>query len=204
MRVYDRFGYAHEVLGRQPIGRTHPFDQTQVVYNGFGDPVGFAFLAPFLPLIAKAAGALLPTVAGLLTSSSTPKPASAPPPRPAPVPPPQPMAPPGPMPSGAAPSPQFVVIREPAVAIPPSSISSSSQIAPTVILRPRRLRRRRAPVRLRVDRVTEQMSVPPQTAVQLRPTSMTAEPSPVEPVSPAGESRVEVSGWYPVRLGRYF
>jgi hypothetical protein len=204
MRIYDRFGYIHEVPDRQSIRVAHPFDQAQVLYDGFGDPVGFAFLAPFLPLVAKAAGALLPTLTSLLTSS--PRPAAAPPPSstPQPVQSPQAMTLPGPLPSAAAPSPQIIVIREPAAAIPPPSIPPSAQIAPMAILRPRRLRRRRAPVRLRVKRVTEQMSVPPPAAVQLRPTSMAAEPSPAEPASPATESGGEMSGWYPVRFGSYF
>lgn len=205
MRFYDRFGYTHEVPDQQSIGRAHPLDQAQVVYNGFGDPVGFAFLAPFLPLIAKAAGALLPTVTSLLTSS--PRPAAAPAPSPSPRPDPlqQSLPPPGPLPSAPAPPPQFIVVREPAPAMLPS-MPLPAQMVPSAVLRPRRvrLRRRRAPVRLRVERVTEQMSVPPPATVQLRPTSMTAEPSPAAPPSPATESSGEMSGWYPVRFGSYF
>jgi hypothetical protein len=186
MRVYDRFGYAHEIPGPQPIGRAHAYDQPQVVYDGFGDPVGFAFLAPFLPLIAKAAGAILPTVASFLTSS--PRAAVAPPSPPTPQPVPVPQTIPVPLPpSTAAPSPSM---------LPPG------QITPTTILRTRRLHRRR-PVRLRVERVTEQVSVPPSSLVHPRPSSMTAEPLPAEPASTVSQSRSEMSGWYPAQFGRY-
>jgi hypothetical protein len=202
MRVYDRFGYPHEVPDYQPIGRGHPFERAQLVYDGFGDPVGFAFLAPFLPLIAKAAGALLPTVTSLLTSS--PRAAAAPPPSPSPqpAPPPQAMRPSGPLPSAAAPSPQIVVIREPAPAIPPP-MPPPGQIVSTTILRPRRLRRRRVPVRLRVARATDQMSVPSPSAVRMPPTSTTAEPLPAEPASSPTETSSAMSGWYPVHFGSY-
>jgi hypothetical protein len=200
MRIYDRFGYTHEVPDRPSVGVGHPFDQPQVLYDGFGDPVGFAFLAPFLPLIAKAAGALLPTVTSLLTSSPRPAAAAPPPPSTGPVPSPQALPPP----SAAAPPPQIIVIREPATAISPSSMPFPAQIAPTAVLRPRRLRRRRAPVRVRLERVTEQMTVPPPATVRLRPTSMSAEPPPMTPPSPASESGGEMSGWYPVQFGSYF
>jgi hypothetical protein len=202
MRIYDRFGYIHEVPARQSTGVAHPFNQAQVLYDGFGDPVGFAFLAPFLPLIAKAAGALLPTVTSLLTSSSRP---TAPPPSASPQPAslPQAMPLPVPPPSAPAPPPQFIVVREPAPAISPS-MPPSAQIVPTAILRPRRLRRRRSPVRLRVKRVTEQMSVAPPATAELRPTSMTVEPSPTAPPLPATGSASDLSGWHPVHFGRYF
>jgi hypothetical protein len=200
MRVYDRFGYAHEIPGPQPIGRAHAYDQPQVVYDGFGDPVGFAFLAPFLPLIAKAAGAILPTVASFLTSSTRAAVAPPSPPTPQPVPVPQTIPVPLP-PSTAAPSPQILVIREPAPAMVPSMLPPG-QITPTTILRTRRLHRRR-PVRLRVERVTEQVSVPPSSLVHPRPSSMTAEPLPAEPASTVSQSRSEMSGWYPAQFGRY-
>src|SRR5215469_10803471 len=202
MRVYARFGYAHEIPGPPPIGRAPAFDQAQVVYDGFGDPVGFAFLAPFLPLIAKAAGAILPTVASFLTSSPKAAVAPQPPPTSQPVPVPQTFPMPVPPPSTAAPSPQIVVIREPAPAMVPPMLPSG-QIGPTTILRTRRLRRRR-PVRLRVERVTEQVPVPPSSPVQPRPSPMTAEPLPAEPPPPVSQSRSEVSGWYPAQFGRYF
>jgi hypothetical protein len=111
---------------------------------------------------------------------------------------------PRPLPTAAAPPPQIIVIREPAPAIPPSFMPPPAQTAPAAVLRPRRLRRRRAPVRLRVERVTEQMTVPPPATVRLRPPLVTAEPWRTAPPPPATESSGGMSGWYPAQFGSYF
>jgi hypothetical protein len=202
MVMRDRLGYIHEVPDRQYIGAAHPSDQAQIVYDGFGDPVGFAFLAPLLPLLAKGAAALLPAVTSLFTSS--PRPAAAPPPPtiPRPLPMPQALPMPRPLPATATP-PQIIVIREPSTATPLPSMPPA-QAPPTVVLRPRRLRRRRAPVRLRVERMTEQMVVPPPVMLRPRPPIVTAESSRAAPLPPATESSGGMSDWYPAQFGNYF
>jgi hypothetical protein len=203
MRVRDRFGYIYEVPDRRSIGSARAADQAQIVYDGFGDPIGFAFLAPLLPLVAKAAGALLPAVTSLFTSS--PRPAAAPPaptiPRPLPMPQALPVT--RPLPAPATPTPQIIVIREPSLATPPPSMPPA-QAPPTVVFRPRRLRRRRAPVRLMAERVTEQMVVPPPVMLRPRPSIVTAESSRAAPLPPATESSGGMSGWYPAQFGNYF
>jgi hypothetical protein len=59
-----------------------------------------------------------------------------------------------------------------------------------VIVRRRRLRRRRPATRVKVERVTEQVSVPPSS---------------IAPTPAASESSGGVNGWYPsARFGGYF
>jgi len=81
--------------------------------------------------------------------------------------------------------PQIIVMREPApgrgVFLPPP------QIAPRVLFRRRGARRRRTPIRARVERFTEQVSVPPSALP--------------EPVSMATEASGGMNGWY---SGPYF
>jgi hypothetical protein len=180
MLIQDQFGYFHDVPGERFAGWVSP--RFGEVYGGLGNPLGFPALAALLPFAAK----LLPMAANLLpmlapSGPSAPSP-SAPPPG-AGITPASPVAPFPPTPSMSPP--QIIVVREPApergAFLPPP------QIAPRVLFRRRGARRRRTPIRARVERFTEQVSVPPSALP--------------EPVSMATEASGEMNGWY---SGPYF
>src|SRR2546425_13184311 len=101
MLVRDGLGYVHNIPDYSPRG------PQQVIYDGLGNPVGFAFLAPLLSALAPA----LPSIIGGLFGGEKEEPAAAPPP-PAPPPPTGPEAPPlpppafPPPPGGGPPPPQ--------------------------------------------------------------------------------------------------
>ena len=152
MITRDQFGYLHDVPNRQFVGADEsPFGE--VVYDGFGNPLGaFPALAALLPSLLPMITSILP---GLI-----PRPSAPPSPPPSAPPPPPPFAP-----EPVAPALQkVVVIREPGPAAP-APLPYAPPVpatAPMKIFRRRRVRRRRAPVRARVERrVTAQLTVPP-------------------------------------------
>jgi len=185
MLVRDQFGYFHDIPDQRFGGWSNP-GFGEVVYDGLGNPLGLPFIAALAPLAAK----LLPMAASLLPmlapSGSSSRPSSPAPP--APLPPPY-----DPLRSSAAPPPpQIIIIREPAPAAalspPPSLLPVQGR--PVVVFRRRGARRR--PVRVKVERVTEQVSVPPP---RLAP--------PLPPL--ATEASGGVNGWYPApHFGSYF
>ena len=197
MLIRDQFGYFHEIPDAR-FGRWGDHGLGGVVYDGLGNPVGaFPFLAALAPLAAKIlpmVSSILPGLAPASPSAPPPSPAPSEPPPPAPIPP--PLALPYPPPPSALPSqPQMVVIREPSAAVSPFPPSSPpfGPGRPLLVLRRRGRRRRRTPVRLKVERVTEQVSVPPRALP----------PPPLPPL--ATESNGGVNGWYPVgQFGSYF
>ena len=176
MLFRDQFGYFHDVPDER-FGWVSP-GFGEVLYDGLGNPLGFPLLS-LLPLAAQ----ILPSLLGPSGSPSSPPAPAAPPP--------PPVASSSPPPVQLfAPSPvclrrQSIVMREPAPArgafLPPP------QIAPRVLFRRRGARRRRTPIRVRVERFTEQVSVPPS-----------ALPA---PVSMATEASGGMNGWY---SGPYF
>src|SRR5712691_12955225 len=85
MLVRDGLGYVHNIPDYSPRG------PQQVIYDGLGNPVGFAFLAPLLSALAPA----LPSIIGGLFGGKKEEPAAALPP-PSPPPPMPPEAPPPP------------------------------------------------------------------------------------------------------------
>jgi hypothetical protein len=190
MLIRDRFGYLRDIP-EQRFGRWSNSGLGEVVYDGLGNPVGaFPFLAALAPLAAK----ILPMAANLLPMLAPSRPSSPPPASPpAPA-----LLPPSsyePIRSAATPAPpQIIVVREPpspGAPFPPPSSLGPGQMRPLVVFRRRGLRRRRPRVRVKVERTTEQVSLPPPPALS---------PPPV-----ASESSGGVNGWYPsARFGGYF
>jgi len=176
MLFRDQFGYFHDVPDER-VGWVSP-GFGEVVYNGLGNPLGFPLLS-LLPLAAQ----ILPSLLGPSGSPSSPPAPAAPPPPPVASSSPPPVQLFAPSPSMSPP--QIIVVREPApergAFLPPP------QIAPRVLFRRRGARRRRTPIRARVERFTEQVSVPPSALP--------------EPVSIATEASGEMNGWY---SGPYF
>src|SRR2546428_9979101 len=76
MLVRDGLGYVHNIPDYSPRG------PQQVIYDGLGNPVGFAFLAPLLSALAPA----LPSIIGGLFGGEKEEPPAAPPPPSAPPP----------------------------------------------------------------------------------------------------------------------
>ena len=155
MIIRDQFGYLHDVPNRQFVGAGEsPFGE--VVYDGFGNPLGaFPALAALLPSLLPMITSILP---GLIPGPSAPP---SPPPSAPPPPPPLPFTP-----EPVAPALQkVVVIREPGPAAPvplPYAPPVPATALMKVFRRRRVRRRRRAPVRARLERrVTEQLTVPP-------------------------------------------
>jgi|SRR5882724_12029626 len=58
MLVRDRLGYIHNVPDRAAYG------SQEVVYDGLGNPVGLAFLAPLLSALGPALTSALPSIVG--------------------------------------------------------------------------------------------------------------------------------------------
>ena len=179
MLFRDQFGYFHDVPNER-VGWVSP-GFGEVVHDGFGNPLGFPLLS-LLPLAAQ----ILPSLLGPAGSPSSPPAPAAPPPPPVASSPPSPVQLFAPSPSMSPP--QVIVIREPtperAAFLQPLQ---PAQIAPRVLLHRRGARRRRTPIRARVERFTEQVSVPPSALP--------------EPVSMATEASGEMNGWY---SGPYF
>lgn len=176
MLFRDQFGYFHDVPDER-VGWVSP-GFGEVVYDNLGNPLGFPLLS-LLPLAAQ----ILPSLLGPSGSPSSPPAPAAPPPPPVASSSPPPVQLFAPSPSMSPP--QIIVVREPApergAFLPPP------QIAPRVLFRRRGARRRRTPIRARVERFTEQVSVPPSALP--------------EPVSMATEASGEMNGWY---SGPYF
>jgi hypothetical protein len=59
MLVRDRLGYIHNVPNRA-------YGSQEVIYDGLGNPVGFAFLAPLLSAIGPALSSALPSILGAI------------------------------------------------------------------------------------------------------------------------------------------
>jgi hypothetical protein len=184
MLFRDQFGYFHDVPDERFGGWASP-GFGEVVYDGLGNPLGFPALAALLPLAAKIlpiASSLLPMLAPSGSPSSPPSPA-------APSPPPPPV-PPFPLSPSLSP-PQIIVVREPA---PERSLFSPTlpavQARPPVVFRRRGARRRRRPVRVKIERLREQVSVPPPA---------------LPPLPLATEASGGVNGWYPgEHFGNYY
>jgi len=176
MLFRDQFGYFHDVPDER-VGWVSP-GFGEVLHDGLGNPLGFPLLS-LLPLAAQ----ILPSLLGPSGSPSSPPAPAAPPPPPVASSSPPPVQLFAPSPSMSPP--QIIVVREPAPGggafLPPP------QIAPRVLFRRRGARRRRTPIRARVERFTEQVSVPPSALP--------------EPVSMATEASGEMNGWY---SGPYF
>jgi hypothetical protein len=176
MLFRDQFGYFHDVPDER-VGWVSP-GFGEVLYDRLGNPLGFPLLS-LLPLAAQ----ILPSLLGPSGSPSSPPAPAAPPPPPVASSSPPPVQLFAPSPSMSPP--QIIVVREPAPGggafLPPP------QIAPRVLFRRRGARRRRTPIRARVERFTEQVSVPPSALP--------------EPVSMATEASGEMNGWY---SGPYF
>jgi len=176
MLFRDQFGYFHDVPDERVAWVSPGFGE--VLYDGLGNPLGFPLLS-LLPLAAQ----ILPSLLGPSGSPSSPPAPAAPPPPPVASSSPPPVQLFAPSPSMSPP--QIIVVREPApergAFLPPP------QIAPRVLFRRRGARRRRTPIRARVERFTEQVSVPPSALP--------------EPVSMATEASGEMNGWY---SGPYF
>jgi len=176
MLFRDQFGYFHDVTDER-VGWGSP-GFGEVLYDGLGNPLGFPLLS-LLPLAAQ----ILPSLLGPSGSPSSPPAPAAPPPPPVASSPPPPVQLFAPSPSMSPP--QIIVLREPAPGR--GAFLPQPQIAPRVLFRRRGARRRRTPIRARVERFTEQVSVPPSALP--------------EPVSMATEASGEMNGWY---SGPYF
>src|SRR3989441_12996228 len=102
MLVRGGLGYVHNIPDYSPRG------PQQVIYDGLGNPVGFAFLAPLLSALAPA----LPSIIGGLFGGKKEEPAAAlaPPVPPPPMPPEAPPLPPAafPLPSVGGPPPPMM------------------------------------------------------------------------------------------------
>jgi hypothetical protein len=179
----DRFGYRRQIPDAQfGDGFGDYSDVGEVIYDGFGNPLG---ILPFLaalaaPLAAKFLPKLTAALPGLVSSitggrpSLSPAPAAAPPP-------------PLPAPVVSAPATPTIVQMPVPVPIPPQQPIGPSpylqaQPPPMRIYRRRRRLRRRAPVRLRV---TEQVTVPPSSQVRFHPPGVSVSPAPPSPAFPA-------------------
>jgi hypothetical protein len=186
----DRFGYLRQMPDAQfGDGFGDYSDAGEVIYDGFGNPLG---ILPFLAALAPLAAKFLPKVTGLVSSitgaspSAQPTPAAAPPP-PAPV-------------VSVPATPTIIQVPVPLPTPPQQPMGPSpyfqAQQRPLSIYRRRRRLRRRAPMRLRV---TEQITVPPSSQVRFHPpgVSVSPTPSPAPPEAPpvATESSGEMSGY---------
>ncbi len=192
----DRFGYLRQIPDAQlGDGFGNYSDSGQVIYDGFGNPLGILpFLAALAPLAAKFLPKVTAALPGLVSSitgggpSAQPTPAAAPPPPP----------PPAPVVSVPA-TPTIIQVPVPFPTPQQPMVPSpylQAQQRPLSIYRRRRRLRRRAPMRLRV---TEQVTVPPSSQVRFHPpgVSVSPTPSPTPPEAPpvATESSGEMSGY---------
>jgi hypothetical protein len=192
----DGFGYLRQV----PDGLGDYSDAGEVVYDGFGNPLG---IAPLLAALAPLAKTLIPAAAsflpGLVSSVMGPRP-SAPTP-PAIAPPPPPAGPPAPPPVITAPATPTIIQVPVPVPMPlqqPLGPSPYLQPRRPLIVYRRRRRVRRVPVRLRV---TERVTAPPaEVPAQPPPVAVLPPPQVPPPSAPpvATESSGGVSGygWY--------
>ncbi len=132
MLVRDGLGYVHNIPDYSPRG------PQQVIYDGLGNPVGFAFLAPLLSALAPA----LPSIIGGLFGGKKEEPAAAPPM--APVAPP-PLAPWVPPPAMVAPPQEAMTCPPcpPCPVCPVCGTPTDEMPAPPPGMRLVRLRRRR-------------------------------------------------------------
>ncbi len=180
MLIRDQFGYLRDIPDQRFSGWSNP-RFGEVLYDGLGNPLGLPFIAALAPLAAK----ILPIASSLLPMLAPSQPSA---PAPASLPPPSPPAPLEPPPPPATPPPT-VVMRETTPPVTPFPAPGPAR--PMVIFRRRRVRRRRRPpMRVGVERVTEQITVPPSFVA----------PSPM-----ASESSGGVNGWYPAApFGGYF
>src|SRR5262249_42288912 len=143
-------------------------DAGQVIYDGFGNPLG---ILPFLAaLAAPLAQKLIPRVAaalpGLVSSITGRRPSAPPTPEATPPPPPPP-----PTPVVSPPTTPTIIQVPVPFPIPPQQPMGPSPYLqvpqrPLNIYRRRRRLRRRVPVRLRV---TQQLTVPPSAQVRFHP-----------------------------------
>lgn len=180
MLIQDQFGYFYDVPNERFGGWVAP-GLGEMGYDGFGNPLGFPALAALLPMAAK----ILPMAANLLPGLLSPS-------QPAPAPAPAPVAPPAAPVVPAIAPPQVIVIREPAPAIPAAPQGIMRPVPAPLPIRSHRRRGRRRPVRVRVDRFTEQVTVPPPPALP-----------PPQPL--ANEASGGMSGWYPApHFGSYY
>lgn len=208
MLIRDQFGYFHDIPDERFGGWASP-GLGEVVYDRLGNPLGLPFLAALAPLAAK----ILPMVSSLLPMLA-PSDHPSPPPSPAAAPPP---VPPFPLSPSVSP-PQIIVIREPAPERPlflPSTLPPV-QARPQVVFRRRGARRRRTPVRVRLERLREQVSLPPPALPRFLPLATEANggvreevslpPPAVPPFLPlATEANGGVNGWYPAEhFGSYY
>ena len=187
MILRDRFGYFHDMPDQYGDGLG------EVVYDGFGNPLGaLPFLAALAPLAAKAAGALLPMAASALPglfSSLAPRRASAP----AAPPPVRSAQAPPPSPAAAVPA---IPVR---VAVPMSPPVTAPGFAPTGtqqrIIFVHLVARRRPPARMRYERVTEQVTMPHPGALPVARPPVSFSPPPPLRGQVATESRGGLTGY---------
>jgi hypothetical protein len=178
MIIQDQFGCFHDIP-EQRLGDSRNLGYGDMLYDGLGNPLGFPLLS-LLPLAAQILPSLLPAPTPSGSPSSRPAP-TAPPPLSVALPLPPSVPPSTPSPSMSPP--QIIVMREPAPgreAFVPAL--PAVPIGPRVVFRRRGSRRRHRPIRARVERFTEQVSVPPSALP--------------EPVSIATDANGRMSGWY--------
>jgi hypothetical protein len=200
----DGFGYLRQVPdGQFADGLGDYSDAGEVVYDGFGNPLGIApFLAALAPLAAKLIPAAASFLPGLVSSVMGPRPSAPPPQATAPLP--LPAAPP----SAPAPPPVITAPATPTIIQVPVPVPMPLQqpLGPSPYLQPRRplivyrrrRRVRRVPVRLRV---TERVTAPP-TEVPAQPPPVAVLPPPqvpppsAPPVATESSGGVSGYGWY--------
>ena len=173
----DQFGHLRAIPDQGVYGgygAPPGFSEAQVVYDGFGNPLGaFPFLAALAPFAAKLLPAVTKILPGILSPPTQPQPVAPPP-----LPPPTVIAP--------EPPPTITQVPIPTPLLPPtfapSAMPQDGQ-RPIFIRRRRRLRRR-VPMRVRMERTREEVSVPPPARGPITPASVDVSPSIVD-ASPA-------------------
>jgi hypothetical protein len=192
----DRFGYLRQIPdGQFGDGFGDYSDAGEVIYDGFGNPLGILpFLAALAPVLKPLALKLIPQVAAALPGLiSRPRAAAPAPPPPAPTTPPVSFPPPAPAPA----APTIIQVPMPMPMMPPIAPPMPAPGAQRPVFFARRRRpRRRVPVRLRVR---EEVTAPPGAAVRVQPPFVSVSPrapvpSPVPAPSVATESSGEMSG----------
>lgn len=189
----DQFGHLRAIPDREVYGgygAPPGFGEAQVVYDGFGNPLGaFPFLAALAPFAAKLLPAVTKILPGILSPPTQPQPV-APPPA-SPMPPPAATAP--------EPLPTITQVPMPTPLLPPSFAPSPMPRGgqqPIFIRRRRRLRRR-VPMRVRVERMREEVRMPPPTRGPIAPASADASQQ-APPLVDAPPPATDLSGY-----GRY-
>jgi hypothetical protein len=182
------FGYLRQIPDGQFADGLD--DYSEVIYDRFGNALGFPPIAALLPFAAK----LLPAAAAILPGLISKRKAAAPAPPPtAPAMPPVSFTPPAPV------APTIIQVPVPMPMMPPIAPPTPVPGAQRLVLFTRRRPRRRVRVRLRVR---EEVTAPHAAAVREQPPLVSVSPrAPVPAPLPAPSVATELSGAFYAPFG---